>query len=238
MSSALFSRASGDIRSDFRDRDRDRDRERDFERDRRGQHSNDRPFGPRDGPGGNHFGPHYGRGPPPAFRGGPGPGGPPFRGDMGFRRSGDMGFRGSGDAFGPPPPGPSYPPAPAAEAFVVDREKVCPLLIRVFIKPGSHHRLEDFAIRGKEPGGDAEIQIYTWMDATLREMSDLIKEVKLAARGRMTRLSFAFVYPDKRGRNVMRQVGLVHSTRPGEDDNKTLKALNFQTGDFLDVAIL
>lgn len=45
------------------------------------------------------------------------------------------------------------------------------------------------------------------MDATLRELSDLVKEVKPAARGRMTRLSFAFVYPDKRGRNVMRQVG-------------------------------
>jgi histone deacetylase complex subunit SAP18 len=34
------------------------------------------------------------------------------------------------------------------------------------------------------------------------------------------------------------QVGLVHSTRPGEDDNKALKALGFQTGDFVDVAIL
>jgi hypothetical protein len=44
------------------------------------------------------------------------------------------------------------------------------------------------------------------MDATLRELSDLIKEVKPAARGRMTRLSFALIYPDKRGRNVMRQV--------------------------------
>ena len=52
-------------------------------------------------------------------------------------------------------------------------------------------------------------QIYTWMDATLRELSDLIKEVKPAARGRMTRISFALVYPDKRGRNVMRQVSNV-----------------------------
>jgi histone deacetylase complex subunit SAP18 len=46
------------------------------------------------------------------------------------------------------------------------------------------------------------------MDATLRELSDLIKEVKPAARMRSSRLSFAFVYPDKRGRNVMRQVNL------------------------------
>eukprot|EP00955_Chlamydomonas_euryale_P023123 243841-Chlamydomonas_euryale.AAC.1 len=84
----------------------------------------------------------------------------------------------------------------------------------------------------------ARAQIYTWMDATLRELSDLVKEVKPAARGRMTRLSFAFVYPDRTGRNVLRQVGLVHSTRPGNDDEKTLKALSFQIGDFLDVAIL
>jgi histone deacetylase complex subunit SAP18 len=35
----------------------------------------------------------------------------------------------------------------------------------------------------------------------------------------------------------MPQVGLVHSTRLGEDDAKSLKQLNFQTGDFLSVAI-
>jgi hypothetical protein len=58
-------------------------------------------------------------------------------------------------------PGPAGPinTKPPVEVFVVDREKTCPLLIRVFIKPGSHHRLEDFAIRGKEPGGDSEIQV-------------------------------------------------------------------------------
>ena len=35
----------------------------------------------------------------------------------------------------------------------------------------------------------------------------------------------------------MLQVGQVHGTRFGEDDAKHLKALNFQTGDFLSVAI-
>lgn len=33
------------------------------------------------------------------------------------------------------------------------------------------------------------------------------------------------------------QVGETHSSRPGEDDARTLKGLSFQTGDFLDVAI-
>ncbi len=48
---------------------------------------------------------------------------------------------------------------PAEPALVIDREKTCPLLIRVFCKPGMHHKLEEFAIRGKEPGSDAEIQV-------------------------------------------------------------------------------
>lgn len=33
------------------------------------------------------------------------------------------------------------------------------------------------------------------------------------------------------------QVGQVHSTRLGGDDSKSLKELNFQTGDYLSVAI-
>ena len=49
--------------------------------------------------------------------------------------------------------------------------------------------------------------------------------------------SFALVYPDRRGRHVMRQVGQVHATRLGEDDSKTLGGLSFQTGDYMDVAI-
>ena len=40
-----------------------------------------------------------------------------------------------------------------------------------------------------------EVQIYTWMDATLRELSDLIKEASPAARERNSQLSFAIVYP-------------------------------------------
>ncbi|GMH44642.1 hypothetical protein BSKO_12594 [Bryopsis sp. KO-2023] len=125
------------------------------------------------------------------------------------------------------------PQAPPAEQ--VDREKVCPLLLRVFPKLGGHHGLEDFARRGREPPG--EVQIYTWKDATLRELTDLIKEVQPEARKPTTRLSFALVYPDKKGRNVLRQVGETHSSRPGEDDKKSLEGLNFETGDFMDVAI-
>ncbi|MQM12032.1 hypothetical protein Taro_044945, partial [Colocasia esculenta] len=71
-----------------------------------------------------------------------------------------------------------------------------------FPQVGGHHAKEEFAIRGKEP--KEEVQIYTWKDATLRELTDLVKEVASAARRRDAKLSFAFVYPDKQGRFVVR----------------------------------
>lgn len=38
-------------------------------------------------------------------------------------------------------------------------------------------------------------------------------------------------------RPALVQVGMVHSSRPGEDDRKSLRQLSFQAGDYLDVAI-
>lgn len=48
------------------------------------------------------------------------------------------------------------------------------------------------------------------------------------------------MYPDRRGANVMKAVGEVWADgrRPGPDDTKSLHQLSFQTGDYLDVAIL
>lgn len=40
------------------------------------------------------------------------------------------------------------------------------------MKLGGHHSEEEFAVRGKEPKD--EVQIYTWKDATLRELTDLV----------------------------------------------------------------
>nr|XP_023876865.1 histone deacetylase complex subunit SAP18-like isoform X1 [Quercus suber]XP_023876866.1 histone deacetylase complex subunit SAP18-like isoform X2 [Quercus suber] len=156
----------------------------------------------------------------------------------------------SGRPLPPPPPHPHPhphphpqsrappPPLPARPRFEpVDREKTCPLLLRVFTKNGSHHGEEDFAVRGKEPKD--EVQIYTWKDATLRELTDLVKEVAPEARRRSAKLSFAFVYPDNRGRFVLRTVGTTLSYGNGRrlDDSKSLGELSFQIGDYLDVAI-
>ncbi|CAA0843408.1 Polygalacturonate 4-alpha-galacturonosyltransferase [Striga hermonthica] len=133
----------------------------------------------------------------------------------------------------PPPPGRFPPPPPAARPAPrvepVDREKTCPLLLRVFTKVGGHHTDDDFSVRGKEPKD--EVQIYTWMDATLRELTDLVKEVAPEARRRDAVLSFAFVYPDKRGRFVVREVGRTFSypnPRRPDSGNKALGDLSFQ----------
>ncbi|CAI8057036.1 Histone deacetylase complex subunit SAP18 [Geodia barretti] len=43
--------------------------------------------------------------------------------------------------------------------YVVDREKTCPMLLRVFCSMGRHHRLDEFN-RNSVPSN--ELQIYTW----------------------------------------------------------------------------
>ena len=92
-------------------------------------------------------GPPFARGPPYGGRGGGGGGGPPFRGPDG----------GGGDyRDGPPGPmprgGPGGPSGPPRERVAVDRTKTCPLLLRVFLQAGAHHRIDDFAARGKVQG--------------------------------------------------------------------------------------
>lgn len=140
---------------------------------------------------------------------------------------------------------------------------------------GGHHSRQAFGRGGAVPRD--EFQVYTWQDATLRELCDLVKEVHPGAQRVSARLSFALVYPDRQGENVMRevrsteregwgdarspcadacdsaaglfspplsssrpllfQIGQVHGSRRGPDDHKTLRGVNFQIGDYLDVAI-
>jgi histone deacetylase complex subunit SAP18 len=106
-------------------------------------------------------------------------------------------------------------------------------MLRIFIKKGQHHALQEFSRKGS---GEGIVTMYTWHDATLREITDLLLDVEPETRGSKTRLSFAFVYPDRKGRNILKEVGAVFTNKPGPDDNKTLHHLQFQTGDILSVA--
>ncbi len=111
---------------------------------------------------------------------------------------------------------------------------MCPLLLRVFPRPGGQHRVQDFD-RDALPAG--EVHIYTWQDATLREIADLLGAACEPARRPSAHLALALVYPDRSGRNVMRPIGGVHASRPSADDSATLRAVKFQTGDYLSVGI-
>ncbi|KAG5070882.1 hypothetical protein JHK86_006093 [Glycine max] len=119
----------------------------------------------------------------------------------------DGGKRQGGRALPPPPRGPPPPPPSRPRLEPVDREKVLTLPSSSSSSSSSGERCEeekDFAVRGKEPKD--EVQIYTWKDATLRELTDLVKEVAPAARRRNAKLSFAFVFPDKNGRFKVQEV--------------------------------
>jgi len=121
------------------------------------------------------------------------------------------------------------------EPKAVDREKTCPLLLRVFCASGRHNPLSDYN-RGNVPTN--ELQIYTWRDCTLRELTQLIKEVNPDARRRGTIYEFAVVFPDGRGPGYrLRDIGSTQSSIRGLDDNKTLQQCKFEIGDYVDVAI-
>jgi len=130
----------------------------------------------------------------------------------------------------------SDPNSREKEPNKIEREKTCPLLLRVFCQLGRHHRVDEFS-SNKTPA--SELQIYTWKDATLKELMSLVKEVNPEARHKGTYFDFAIIYPDfQRGGYNMKDIGTTCSGQKCPDDNVTLHEKRFQIGDFLDIAIM
>uniref|UniRef100_A0A2K5IA10 Histone deacetylase complex subunit SAP18 n=1 Tax=Colobus angolensis palliatus TaxID=336983 RepID=A0A2K5IA10_COLAP len=68
-----------------------------------------------------------------------------------------------------------------------DREKTCLRLLSIFTtNNGHHHRTDEFS----------QGNIYVWMDATLKELTNLVKEVYPEARKKGTHFNFAIVFTD------------------------------------------
>lgn len=72
--------------------------------------------------------------------------------------------------------------------------QTCPLLLRVFCSTGRHHSPSEF-MHGNVPSN--ELQIYTWQDATLRELTALVRDVNPETRRKGTYFDFALVSPDQ-----------------------------------------
>merc|ERR1719384_1431303 len=106
-------------------------------------------------------------------------------------------------------------------------------------------RLTSIAFPRKVPPN--ELQIYTWMDATLRELTSLVREVNPESRKKGTYFDFAIVSPHngrgQTGQNgvfchyASRDIGTTVSGTKGMDDNKTLTQARFVIGDYVDIAI-
>lgn len=82
-----------------------------------------------------------------------------------------------------------------------------------------------------------ELQIYTWQDATLRELTTLVRDVNPDTRRKGTYFDFALVYLDRNGNQHMKEIGVTCSGQKGADDSKTLGQSKFVIGDFLDISI-
>lgn len=74
-------------------------------------------------------------------------------------------------------------------------------------------------------------------DATLREITNLVKEVNDIARQRNTSFTYSMVYPSISGKNKVREIGKVMSTRKGRNDDATLFSVGFHKGDYLIVVL-
>lgn len=115
----------------------------------------------------------------------------------------------------------------------VNREKTCPMMLRMFFRFDSHHHLDEF----RHPPTKDELVVYTWKDATLAELAGLVKEVIEEARSDGLLLSFRLVYQDRDQRWSFKELGRVINGRPGRDDMISLQSTSFITGDFIDIAM-
>ncbi|KAL1664499.1 Sin3 associated polypeptide p18, partial [Schizophyllum commune] len=101
-----------------------------------------------------------------------------------------------------------------AGAPIVDREKTVPFLVRTFVKIGGFHRIALFE-DGTLPTTD-EQQLFTWKDATLREVVSTLRNTAPHVpeyRHPLARFSFRTVYADSstKGRFSQKDLGMVYS---------------------------
>lgn len=114
--------------------------------------------------------------------------------------------------------------------MTVNRVETCPTLIRTFYQKDEHHSIAEYVSTFPSP----EVYVYTWADATLREVAyTILRSVKLPD---VKTMSFSMVMPDcEHGGWKMEHVADVDLDQE-EPDKRTLDSFGFKPGYFFDIA--
>lgn len=83
--------------------------------------------------------------------------------------------------------------------ILIDRAVVCPVLLRCFWKVHQHLGVTAFRQINKDVYPEQEVQIYTWPDASLREITELLKDAIPMLQDDLAQVSFRLVFVDKGG---------------------------------------
>ena len=124
------------------------------------------------------------------------------------------------------------------DEFFVDREKTCPFLLRIFYKVNSFNSLNLF----RDEKFPSELNIYTWEDADLDELTKFIHlALKDTVLGKYDLYKFSRIYYDSKGTLLRDYVGSVvvnnKSSKLNNNNKKSLKEIGFQIGDYFDINI-
>ena len=88
----------------------------------------------------------------------------------------------------------------------INRTKTCPSLVRCFWKMHRNNSINAFRMTGQGLFPNQEVQIYTWPDATLREICELLQDVVPSAADYNAKLDISLVCLDRKGNFCMKQV--------------------------------
>ncbi|XP_037671466.1 histone deacetylase complex subunit SAP18-like [Choloepus didactylus] len=116
----------------------------------------------------------------------------------------------------------------------VDGKKICQLLPWFFTtNNGSRHWMDEFSHRNMS---SSELQICTWKNATLKELTRKRSLPKSQKEGYTFQFCRGFSDLKRPGYRV-KEIGSTISDRKGTDDSLKLQSQMFQIGDYLDIAI-
>ncbi|KAI5814004.1 Sin3 associated polypeptide p18-domain-containing protein [Pyronema omphalodes] len=130
-------------------------------------------------------------------------------------------------------------PPPSAPTKI-DRTTTTPFLLNLYYRTGGFHRLDEFRSTSQPR---SYIQIYTWRDCTLHELSILLSSALPSLCPPKSRCGFRLIYADTRygaARYTTKDLGAVVPAGDPALDNvakKTLSEVQFVVGDWIDVAV-